>query len=100
MTYAASIPVVDYIDPALAVYTAPVPVSEYVASAPVNGYEASAPVKVRGTNISSDDPRASKEDDDCPRHREATMLRDVLGPKFFETSQLLGSRKKYVSVML
>ena len=35
---------VEYIDPAPAVYTAPVPVNEYVASAAANEYVASAPV--------------------------------------------------------
>ena len=40
----ASVPVVGYITPDPAVYTALAPVNEYVASAPVNEYVASAPV--------------------------------------------------------
>ena len=44
MTYATFTPVVEYIDPAPAVYTTPVPVNEYVASSPANENVASAPV--------------------------------------------------------
>ena len=44
VTCAASIPVVEYVDPVSAVYTAFATVSEYVASAPVNEYVGYAPV--------------------------------------------------------
>ena len=44
VTYAASTPVVEYIAPVSAFFTASAPVHEYVASAPVKEYVGYAPV--------------------------------------------------------